>query len=182
MLDPVSITAGVTVLTSAVGAAVGKISVDAAVSAMGSGLAGNTAMELAKAACRKAAGSVELLRDHLTRLDPRANHILFRSMVFAYWQSIAQVADQHCKLLNFTRSEGGGPLLDLIDTCRARMNSAKTSALGTVAEAAWKSAIESAYSDLTALVAQGLKDSTSGSEREGPALLAWKALQAEFPA
>jgi hypothetical protein len=61
-------------------------------------------MEFAKAACRKGADSVGLLREHLTRLDPRENHILLRAMVVVYWQSIAQVAEQHRKQLIFTPS------------------------------------------------------------------------------
>jgi hypothetical protein len=181
MLDPVSITAGVTALTSAVGAALGSATASATLSAIGGGLAGNTAMEFAKEACRKAVDSVGLLRDHLTRLDPRQNHILLRAMVVAYWQSIAQVAEQHRKLLNLTRSDGGGPLLNLIDTCDARRDLAKSANPATLSKDEWKSAIESAYEDLTALVAQDMKDPASASAREGPSKLAWEALRAEFP-
>ena len=184
MLDPASITAGVTAitagvtaLTSAVGAALGSVTVNATLSAIGGGLAGNTAMEFAKGACRKAADSVGLLRHHLTRLDPRENHILLRAMVMAYWQSIAQVAEQH----RLTRSDGGGPLLDLIDRCDARSELAKTANPATLSKDEWESAIEGAYTDLTALVAQDMKDPASASAREGPAKLAWKALRAEFP-
>jgi hypothetical protein len=122
-----------------------------------------------------------LLRNHLTRLDPRENHILLRAMVVAYWQSIAQVAEQHRKGYNLTRSHDGGPLLDLIDECDARSKLAKAANPATISKDEWKSAIEGAYADLTALVAQDIKDPASASVREGPAKLAWEALRAEFP-